>query len=268
MRALAAAGVVVVLVLVGCGGSGKADRRRAVDAYLNSVNTSQKELSFQLGQINQAYRGFSLRGDLAKQTPRLGEAEQAIRLVRTRLAALRPPPDAEGLHGRLLHLFALDAAFAHEVTEISAYLPELARTLTLLRPEDVRLRASMRNAKQASDQGRALARYAAALAPVLVRLEALRPPQVLASTHKAQLARLTTLRELSLELGAAIARRDRARVNALVARYRTVQGAGAQAALLRAQATAIKAYDRRLFRISGAQADLLRERGRVERLLN
>ena len=267
MRRLAAA-LGVVLVLAGCGDGGKAGRRSAVNAYLNSVNSTERDLSFQLGQINQAYRGFSLKGDTAKQTPKLLEAERAIRDVRSRLAALHPPADAAGLHRRLLHLFALDVAFAHEVTGISVYLPELARTLALLGPEDVRLRASMRNAKKASEQGQALARYAAALTPVLARLRALTPPEVLAPTHRAQLARLTTLRRLSLELGAAIAKRDRPRVNALVARYRAVQGAAARVALLQAQAAAIKAYDQRLFRISGAQSDLLRERGRVERLLN
>ncbi len=255
-------------MLAGCGGGDKAGRLRAVDAYLNSVSSTQRTLSFELGQINQEYRGFSLKGDLAKRTPKLLEAERAIRDVRVHISALHPPPDAVGLHRRLLQLFALDAAFAHEVTEMSVYLPELARTLALLRPEDVRLRASMRNAKKASEQGQALARYAASLEPVLVRLRALRPPPVFVPTQQAQLARLTTLRGLSLELGAAIAQSDRNRVNALVTRYLTVQGAGAQVALMRAQAVAIKAYNRRLLRISDAQADLLRERGRIERMLN
>jgi hypothetical protein len=269
VRALAAAAVgVLALVLAGCGGDGKAGRMRAVDSYLNSVNTSQKDLSFQLGQVNQTYRGFSLKSDLTKETPKLREAERSIRRVRARLAALHPPPDALVLHRGLLRLFALDAALAHEVTQITVYLPVLARTLAQLAPEDARLRATLRSAKKSSEQSQAFLRYAAALTPVLARLDALKPPPVLAPTHEAQLTRLTTLRSLSVQLAAAMAQRDRARVNTLVARYRTVQGAGAQVALLRAQAAAIKAYDRRLYRIYGVQAEIMRERGRVERLLN
>ena len=148
------------------------------------------------------------------------------------------------------------------------YLPALGRTLAALAPEDARLRQTMRSAKKASEQGLAFQRYAAALAPILVRLEALRPPSVLEPTHRAQLTRLATLRQLSIELATAMAQRDRTRVNTLVARYRAVQGAGARVALLRAQAAAIKAYDNRLFRIYGVQSAVLRERGRVERLLN
>src|SRR5918999_3655412 len=84
------------------------------------------------------------------------------------------------------------------------------------------MRRELRSSSDPAEQGGALGRYAEEISKVLVRLERMRPPPVLAAGDRTRRDRLASTRSLAIRLRDAIEDRDAKRVARLLLRFRRV----------------------------------------------
>ena len=231
--AVGAGALVVVLLAAGCGGDGakKAERRRAVTHYIDSVNVVERLVRTPLLQVEQTYRGFSGK-NVGKISPAgFVRAEATLRNLRTQLAKLDAPPDALPLRRRLLQLLDAERQLAHELTLLAVFLPRFSAALTPLAAADTQLKKALAAvtvpkpksvpaaqlaaakaaykravASAAAAQAAALETYTAKVAAVRDRLRPLHAPPAVAPAYRTQLATLgrviTTGRALTAALEA------------------------------------------------------------------
>jgi hypothetical protein len=237
-----------------------------VDSYLSDANAIQREAAPAFRRANAAYAGFSTGKLRPSRAPgSLRRAERAIRRTRARLARLDPPPEAAELHRRLLRVYDLNARLAGETTQLARYLPAATTALRPLEGANRLLQRELRSSRGTAEQGGALGRYADELGKVLVRLERLRPPPVLAGGDRARRRRLGSTRSLAARLRDAIEQRDSKRVASLLLRFRRVTaGQGGQQTFA---ADSLRAYTRRYRQVIRAGGAVQEERRRLERSL-
>lgn len=264
MRTLA----IVVCALasaIALGACGESDRDR-VAAYVEQVNEVQRRAQPAFERASEMYRDYSqsrLRPVTA--TYEFGEAERAIRDARRRLGLLLAPAPAAVLHRRMLGVFDANAALARETTLLARYLPRAQEAVAPLPGISSRLRRRLASTSSPQRQSRALLDYAGGLSGMLLALRRLQPPPILASTHRAQITRLTSARTLSHRLRAALRERDARRVAELLLRFRRLNAARTRERVLSNRA--IRAYRERLRALTIAAQDAQRERNRLEREL-
>jgi len=131
-RAFGCLVLVAVLVLTGCGSSGKSKRRDAVNNYLDRVDQIQQHFRPSFALANQAYRDFSKAKPNKRQIERLRGAEVSILAARDALQGVTPPEDARKLHEELLQLYDLNATLGLEVITLQQFLPGVQNVLTSL----------------------------------------------------------------------------------------------------------------------------------------
>ena len=239
--------------------------RDEVAAYIDDVNRAQLDLQPQLRRIDTTYRRFRLDPKtLSAQQPELVRAEDVIRRVRRRIAALDPPADARRLHERILHALTLEASFAREIVAMAQALPRYADENNRLTPALARARDDLKAAKTAAQQDRALAKYATVLRTTARHLEAIDAPAILETTIDARAARLRTTASVMDRLRRAVKQGNRAEVTQL---NRYLARTSRAAEVTQAQHDAVVAYNRRLRAISLARAAVERERQRLDRTL-
>jgi len=168
---LALIALAIALVGAGCGGG----QRSSVAAYIKRVNAIETGLRGPIAAVVQANREVADHADLTKLEPRLAQSERTIATLRSRLAALRPPPAATGLRPRLLLLVDAEAGLAHELHQLAVFLPRYRQSLRGLAPASARFRSSMGGAKKPAAQAAVLERYARDLEAPLTRLRGLDP---------------------------------------------------------------------------------------------
>jgi hypothetical protein len=258
-----AAPLVIALLVAGCGGKSERDQVRA---YVDQANAIERQSAPALQKANVAYAAFS-RGQLkgADAAAAFATSEATLRSIRGRVAALDPPAKARTLHATLLRSLDANLELAGESTALARYTPAARAVATKLTSAASRLRAKLRTAKTPAAQAAALKTYAASLGAAGARLRALTPPPILASSQKAQLARLDDVRALAGKLRTAIAARDSVKVAKLLIRFRRAGSGGPSAASLSRKA--LQAYDKRYADVARAGQAVRREEAALERSL-
>jgi hypothetical protein len=268
--AAVALALVAASLLAACGGD---DPRARVEQYILDANAVQKRAEPAFKRANEAYVEFSRRGapdDVAKpegaatgKPEEIAAAERAIRATRARIARLRPPSEAAALHRKLLRVYDVNAAMAHETTVLARYLPAAEKAVAPLGDISKRLRTRLAGAPNPENQARSLRAYFLSLDLLIARLHRLDVPPVLAPTHRAQVTRLTSARLLAKRLRAAIEAQDAKRVARLLVEFRQLNARRDRERRLTARA--IRGYTRRYRAITTVVQDAQRERLRLER---
>lgn len=262
MRSLAI--VVGALVAAGALGACGASERDRVGAYIDEVNAVQRRAQPAFERADDMYRRFSERKlSPIAATHELGEAQRALATTRRQLAVLIPPAAAAVLHRRMLRVFDLNVAMAREATQLARYLPAASDALEPMGKISARLRRRLAATSSPERQTRALQRYAEDLSGRLLVLRKLRPPPILAPSHRAQIRRLSAARTLSHRLRAALRARDSQRVARLLLRFRALNRDRSQERIVSDRA--VRAYRDRLRALTTATQDAQRERNRLER---
>jgi hypothetical protein len=262
MRPLAAVAAIAAstLVLAGCGGGSRVD---GVDAYFRDANAVQTELAGRLGTVNQAYAGFSNGKTTAAQRRAIAQAPTLFAEMRRRLAAIDAPADAEPIHRDLLRLAEQARSLAVEMQATTVYLPAFRRAVAPVTSATAKLVAALRTAQSPPEQAEAFRGYGGALARSVAALRKLDPPPALAPSRELQLSRFARTRAVVVRMTRALDARDRQALPQLVEQLRSA----AEQGNVRAQATAIRAYNSRVHAISKLTARIGRERLALQRRL-
>ena len=265
-RAFGCLVLAAVLVLTGCGSSGKSKRRDAVNNYLDRVDQIQQHFRPSFALANQAYRDFSKAKPNKRQIERLRGAEVSILAARDALQGVTPPEDARKLHEELLQLYDLNATLGLEVITLQQFLPGVQNVLTSLGGVNKSYRKNLSGSKTASAQADALDAYGTAVKKVLDRLRRLASPPALRPWQRSQTGRLQDIVDTSHTLATALRVRDRNATKALITRFRFLLAH--QPNVSQAQHDAVKAYDSRLIRISKLQGKIAAEHQRLQNKLS
>jgi len=254
-----AAAVLGMLVLAGCGSSGK---RTAVDRYFQRVDAVERDFAGPIARAQRTYDAFGRSHAFATES--FPEAARTFVRLRARIAAVEPPPVARPVHRHLLRLLDAEVALAHEVAGLDAYLRAERAPLAGLRRAELRLRTGLASARTAAAQRRVFAAFATAAAASEARLRHVSAPAPLAGWHRSELGRVDRLRREAADLAAALGRRDAATLRSRLAALR-VDVAGREA--VAAERAAIRAYDARAAAVSRLAGAVDAERARLERRL-
>jgi hypothetical protein len=290
---VAAAGAVAaaVVVTVQARGSSESASHRRVSAYIKQVDGVQQSLGFRLTRLLAAYRGFTTGNAGPRVRSQLAEAERTLRTVERRVRALEPPPEARQLHRLIVRLLALDGDVAHEVFQIATFSPEFRRVLAGAVKASRQLSTELAGVKfptphqvhgspaeiakaradyharataAAVAQADAVEKYCAALASVLTKMRALRPPPVLAPELQTQERAFAATRKAGLTLGAGLRSSDLSQVPALSRRFSVAARSAGSVASQRAQIAAIKAYNARVRQVGALGAQIRKEVTRLQ----
>ena len=242
---LAVVVLVVAVLAAGCGGG----QRSSVAHYIEQVNAIEDGLRGPIAQVVKANRQVSGHADLAKLAPRLARSEETIGTLRSRLAALDPPPAANRLHRRLLLLVDAEAGLARELHQLAVFLPRYQAALAGLAPASARLRKSLGAARTAAAEAQALEQYRGDLATPLARLRPLDPPPVLRPGYEAQVATLVRVRSTAAALAEALRTKRDAEARTLIQQLGAASVSGGSLEVQRAQIRAVRAYDARVRQI-------------------
>jgi hypothetical protein len=179
-----------------------------------------------------------------------------------KLAALRPPADAQPLHHKLLHVYDLEAGLAHETTLLADYLPAAAAAVQPLPAAQKRLRSQLKAGSGAAGQARALTQYSTTLGSVAARLRALHPPPLLVASRDGQVKRLSRARSLAIQLRDATRAGDAQRIARILLRFRRLGASGGAGSGI--PGGALRTYSGRLRAIVAAEGDVGREQHRLQ----
>jgi hypothetical protein len=181
--------------------------------------------------------------------------------MRSRLAALPAPAEAEALRAQLLRLVDLQVALAREVTGIVRYLPAQAAAGRELVQVTARLRRALVASTTPAAQRAAFERYRSELGTVAAGLERAAAPTVLAPARAAELARLRALGTRAGEIAAALERQRPDELRAALAAFvRESSSTGTPAA----QRQAVLAFNRRSRAIGKQAGAVAAERTRLD----
>jgi hypothetical protein len=260
---LALAAVAAVLLLARGGGDDRIEQRRAaVSAYIVEVNTTQQALIVQLEQVSRAYRELELRErPVPGQLERVEAAEETLRGLRSRLAALDAPPEARTLRAGLLELIDLQAELAEEVAGMVRYLPVQAAENRKLAAATETLRDALTDAKTGAAQREAFDVFRAALDSSAQTLEQASAPAVLEPSRTGEVKRLTRLAALAEQIGQALEDAEAEDVDRLFPQF--VQ-TSASTGTTKAERDAVIAFNKKLAAVADQRADVVRERARID----
>jgi DNA-directed RNA polymerase subunit F len=263
---LGVAATAVLVALLGYVFTRGPSTRSNVSTYIEAVNTSERELAPDLRRVDLVYRKFKLDPKaLAEQQDDLVKAEQTIRRVRTKIAAVPAPEQAAELRRRLLRTIDLEAAFAHDLVEVAAALPRLASVNEKIPPASKRLSKSLKQAKKGSEQVAALTLYARQLRDVADEVEALDAPPLLEPSFAAESERLRTSATVISRLARAVSEGNAAEIDQL---NRYLAEVGKITGATKAERDAVLAYEKRLRAIATARAAAANELRRLDRKLS
>jgi hypothetical protein len=266
VRTRAAVVAIAAALVAGCGG----DERDDVDAYIRDVNTIRQELLISYTQAAATYRSFTTSPEeLEKLRPKLVQAEQTVRRLDRRLAALEPPSPARQLHRLVRQVAAAQLELADELERTAGYLPAYQAALQPLDSAEEKLRRALRSATTVKAQRQAFEAFAAAVDTSLERLRALQAPAVMSGTHATQADALERLADATAELARGLRPdADRTELPRLVERFINAPLAAQSVAAQRVRIDAVKAYNERVARVRELAAAVERERVRLEQSLD
>jgi hypothetical protein len=262
VAALAAAAA-ALLILLAAGAFDRDDgRRAAVARYIDEVNAVQRGLGIELARVNTIYgRVRRNPGMLSDRVDDLARGERAMRTLRSRLDALRPPPEAATLDAEFLRLLSMQVAFAHDVTQLGRYLPALSAEQKKLLASSQQLGRDIESAGDATAQAGAFSRFVASLERVAGRLSQLQAPPALEPGRRRENERVRRLAGLAERIREALESGQAREVEPLLRSLARTAGAG----VTQSERRAIIAYNARLRRIDDQRAVVQKERLRLDR---
>lgn len=276
----------LLLLVAGCGASAADKRKHAVNDYLDRVNRAETQVVSQSATIDAALRAFTPGGTTPAELGGLVRARATLRDALGNVRALQPPLEAVRLHRDIVRLLALEASVTNELVWSARFIPQLAaavqpvgaaaaalaRDLGTVTTNSVAVgavspRLPARPSSAPTDvllrYASAFARYRKALEPISRRLDRLSAPPALAPDLAAEQRAVRR----SVLLGAAIERalldHDIPAANAGIRALFDVAKELKSVRTQKAEAAAVRAYDRRLVRITKLAAAVATERQRL-----
>jgi hypothetical protein len=266
-----------LLLAAGCGQQSR--QRPAVARYVKQVNAVEARLTSPLASITQIGASFARRqgaggssvsGFLQQAT--IAGALQRIASLRGQLASVKTPPPAAHLRSLLLQVIDAQIAMTRQLAKMVVFLPRFSSALAPLTPALRRLEAvlSQQSAYGASAVAAVYAAKAAALRAfrksvegILARLRELRPPAVAKPDLEAEAHSLRGMGDSAGKLATALEQGPQGNTRPLLTAFGRAAASAQSPAARRAHATAIKAYDRQIARISSLSQDANLERLRL-----
>ena len=250
------------VVLLRDGGDETQARRDAVAAYIVQVNQTQQALIVELESVSRAYRELQLKAKpVPGQLEKVAAAEQTLRKLRGRIAALSTPGEARKLRASLLQLVDLQSGLAHEVAGMVRYIPVQAAENRKLAAETKKLRDGLQGAKTGAGQRVAFETYRTALLTSVGLLERATAPDVLEPSRTGEIARLERLAGLARQLGRALETQQAQDVDRLFPRFvQTSSSTGTTPTERRA----VIAFNRRLRAITEQRTAVTKERAQLD----
>lgn len=252
--------------LAGCGDDERDAVRERVEAYIASERRVMDRAGPDFERANETYVAYA-KGQLEPEgaADRVAEASRAIRNARDGVLVLEPPAEARALHEDLLRYLDLNVSLARETSRLVTYVPAAVEVLAPLDRVNRRLQARLARSEDSGAQSRELERFAARLRSIAGDLRAVSAPRVLQPTHREQLRRLDSTRQLAERLQGALRAQDAVEVSRLLKRFREGSSGRDTRRLLERQALAL--YAQRLRELTVAGAEVQREQLRVMRSL-
>jgi len=264
---------------------------RAVARYITSVDTVQQQMRVPLTRLLAAYHSFSTRPGSVQTAKELAAAEQTLRTLERRLAALPAPPAAAKLRLLIVRLVAAELGGARDVDELAHFLPRFGAVAAAAKVAGTKLARALAaaqapkpptahgTAQQVSQEAAAYAAvvaraaraqadavdaYDRALGLVLGRLRAVKPPALMAPAYQAQVRTFVATRTAGTALVRELRTKNRARVALLSRRFAEAERIAAGVVAQRAEIAAIKAYNARVRAISALEAQIQSEVTRLQ----
>jgi hypothetical protein len=290
----AAIAVAAALIVTLAGRSPASPKHKAVAAYIKDVDQIQQQMQAQLTKTVKAYREFSTGGTPPKTlTPQLLQAEQTLKRLQRRIAALPAPEPASRLRKLLVQLTGTEVSIAHEVGQLSVFAPqysvvlkqaraagvELSKGLAAVKPpkahkirgtkaqvQKAQAAFSAAAAAAAAQQADAVDAYAAKIVQVEGRLRRLHPPRVMRPAYLTQLRTLGASRRSGLALALELRKQNRSRVAVLGRAFTVAARSAGSVSAQKAQIAAIKAYNSRVRGIGTLQGKIQQELQRLQQL--
>ena len=256
--------LLVAAVVFGLRPHGKTERDK-VAQYIKDVDNVEIRSSKPVRAIETAYRNFSAKGVSESANLRaLRQAQQSMRVLRRKLAAVDAPPEAAKLRTMLLRLLDLDIAFAGDVADLARFRPALSRAQAPVASATARLRAAISKSKTTAAQRQAFDDYATSIRATAERVARVPAPELFAPVSRAETARLRRLAALAAQVSDALAKRDSQRATQLFGQFSSV---ASSTDVIRAQRESALAYNRKLTQIAKLAAAIDGERARLDRTL-
>jgi hypothetical protein len=254
---VAAALVAVTLVSTVRGGN---EGPSEATQYIDDINRALVTTGPLLVDVNRSYRRF--RDDPASvDVAELRAAEQSLREVRGRVAAVPAPPVAAGLRRAILLSLDAQVEFADEVALLAGYLPVVAAVQGDLGEATTRLRRDTNAAETAPAQGAAFDAYAARAASLADRLRTAEPPRSFASSRDAEAGRVEELAASAAAVADGLRTARVTRINRSLDRF---AAAAAGTRVAEARRDAVLLYGRRLRELGRLQLLVDKERQELE----
>jgi hypothetical protein len=265
----AAAVVAIAFLAAGCGGGGQ---RKGVASYITSVNAIEARLTAPLSVIATAGRSLGARHLPRPAVRRLVRYEHEISVLKRELAGVDAPPDARRLRALLLELVAKEAALAHEVVQLVAFLPGYAVALRAVPGSTKALlhavaaaRKERTSAGKLRAQSDAFVRYGAEITGILRRLRELEPPAVGVAAYAGQVTSLERMRASSLALAEAFAQSRLKVIPRLLQDFNSASVANQSIKAQKAQIAAVRSYNARVRALDALSTRIMREQNRLSR---
>jgi hypothetical protein len=256
------AALAVALLAVGCGSSNAHSARPAVAAYVNRVNTLEKQLASPLKAVTVA--GSKLPASTTTvndvEIASLRSADNRMVTLRDRLAAIPAPSAAGRLRILVLLLAGGEIDMTNELSELFSFLPQYGAALKQLAPVTTQLRAALAGKGGATSsspaarrilnaKARALTRYETELDSLSGMLGRLSPPPVARPQYETEVHALSGMETSAGALAHALLSAS----SDIPARLATFDRAAVATDTLpaqRAEIAAVRAYDARIAKLN------------------
>lgn len=259
-----------LLVATGCGGRSK---HKAVVDYITRVDDVEQGMAGPLQQVTRANQSFARKQTNPKAGVQLQASERTMQRLRTRLAKITPPPEAQHLHVLLLRLVDHEVALTHQMRLLSGFVGPYQSALKPMQDASTTLKkqlaakATGAAATKALDERKAdeLTAFSHTVDGVIVNVRALSPPAVWKPAWSDQLVSLVQLRSSALELAAAIHANDAPSIAPLLERFDRAAVANQTIASQKREIAAVKAYNAQLRELVQLAKNIQLERARLQR---
>jgi hypothetical protein len=259
----------VLLLLAGCGGH----THGALTSYLKRVQAVEVGMGTQLQQVTNANQTFA-RGKTDPQLSRkLASSEKTLRTLRQRLASVKAPQQSLHLRALLLQLVDGEIELAHEVRQLSTFVPRYRVALQPLQPASVALQKKLAAGAKGTAATKALnaakadelTTYAGTVGSVLATVRPLEAPPVWQPTYRQQVSALLQLQSSALALARAVRGNDARAIPGLLKRFDAAAISNQTVAAQKREIAAVKAYNARIQGLVVLARSVEKERGRLEK---
>lgn len=262
--------VAALLLATGCGGSSK---HEAVADYITRVDDVEQGMAGPLQEVTRVNQSFARAQADPKVAVKLETSERTMERLRSRLAKLSPPAEAQHLHALLLRLVDREVALTQQMRLLSGFVgpyqsalkPMQAASATL--KKELAAKATGTAATKALDAHKAdeLVSFAQTVGGVIVTVRALSPPAVWKPAWSDQLVSLEQLRVSALALAAGIHANDAASIAKLLENFDRAAIANQTIAAQKREIAAVKAYSAQLQQLVQLAKSVQLERARLQR---